>query len=381
MNTAEPASASTNPRPQPRSVIVVGGGLVGLGCAWRLGLRGHQVQLIDAGTSPDQPNGSQAALGVLMARVFHRSSGRSWRLRQHSLDLWNSWRQELAARDLPIAWRQGLLLLAANAADQERQRLLISDPRRQSLGLELWDRSRLDSLSPDLPSGAQGGLHSRNDGQLDPGQALEAIGQDAARLGITPLHGIATAVEKRGAGWRVSLKGGGHCEAAWVVLAAGLGLAELLASLGQELALEPVLGQALELERHEAAAGPASAAEWTWPGVIHWQGANLIPRPDLPGGQRFWLGATLEPGQRADASTLEALRSLNGAAPAWLQQAQERRRWQGLRPRPIARPAPVLEAIAPGVLLASGHYRNGVLLTPATAAWVVEQIEASKTDA
>ena len=39
----------------------------------------------------------------------------------------------------------------------------------------------------------------------------------------------------------------------------------------------------------------------------------------------------------------------------------------------------VLEAIAPGVLLASGHYRNGVLLTPATAAWVVEQIEANTT--
>ena len=378
MATAEPASA--HPRPQPRSVIVIGAGLVGLGCAWRLGLRGHQVQLIDAGTSPGQLNGSEAALGVLMARVFHRNSGRGWRLRQQSLDLWGRWRQELAAHGLPIAWRQGLLLIAATGADQERQRLLSSDPRRQSLGLELWDPARLESLSPELPRGALSGLYSRDDGQIDPGQALEAIGQDMARLGISTLHGSAAALKPSGAGWRVLLQGGGHAEADWVVLAAGLGQAELLASLGQQLAMEPVLGQALELERHGAEPAPASASGWNWPGVIHWQGTNLIPRPDLPGGARFWLGATLEPGQRADDSSLETMRNLNGTAPAWLQQARERRRWQGLRPRPIARPAPVLEEIASGVLLASGHYRNGVLLAPATATWVVERIEAGKTD-
>ena len=52
------------------------------------------------------------------------------------------------------------------------------------------------------------------------------------------------------------------------------------------------------------------------------------------------------------------------------------RQWQGLRPRPRQRPAPLLEPIAPGLLLASGHYRNGVLLAPASAEWVLEQIEA-----
>jgi len=51
------------------------------------------------------------------------------------------------------------------------------------------------------------------------------------------------------------------------------------------------------------------------------------------------------------------------------------RQWQGLRARPLGRPAPLLEQLEPGLLLASGHYRNGVLLAPATAAWVAEQIE------
>ncbi|MFZ0408693.1 MAG: FAD-dependent oxidoreductase [Cyanobium sp.] len=375
---AEPASVTLDPTRTPSRVIVVGGGLVGLCCAWRLLLRGHDVQLIDPGHP--LPNGSQAALGVLMARVCHRSSGRGWRLRQQSLELWNLWRQELASRDLPIAWRQGLLLLAADAADQERHQRLLADRRRQSLGLELWDQSRLERLSPALPFGALSGLYSHDDGQIDPLGALEAIGKDAGRLGIRCLKGSAATLENGGRGWRVNLQGGGHCQADWVVLCAGLGLRQPLASLGRELAMEPVLGQALELERTDAPPARAGGGRWTWPGVIHWQGINLIPRPDQAGGDRLWLGATLEPGLRGDDDSVQTLRSLNGAAPAWLEQARERRRWQGLRTRPLGRPAPVLEPIAAGVLLASGHYRNGVLLAPATATWVVEQIEAGGTE-
>jgi glycine/D-amino acid oxidase-like deaminating enzyme len=41
----------------------------------------------------------------------------------------------------------------------------------------------------------------------------------------------------------------------------------------------------------------------------------------------------------------------------------------------VGRPAPLLESLAPGLLLAGGHYRNGVLLAPATAEWVVQQLE------
>jgi glycine/D-amino acid oxidase-like deaminating enzyme len=98
---------------------------------------------------------------------------------------------------------------------------------------------------------------------------------------------------------------------------------------------------------------------------------NLVPRP----GRRLWLGATLEPERTAGApETLAELRRLGGHAPAWLLEATVVRQWQGLRARPDGRPAPLLEPLEPGLLLASGHYRNGVLLAPASAAWVAEQI-------
>ena len=69
------------------------------------------------------------------------------------------------------------------------------------------------------------------------------------------------------------------------------------------------------------------------------------------------------------------MRALNGHAPTWLEQAEEIGHWHGLRARPSGRPAPLLEKLEPGLILASGHYRNGVLLAPATAEWVSKEID------
>ena len=373
------------------SVIVIGGCIVGLACAWWLQCRGHAVLLLDPaqaaaaaaapGEGPER-SGSLAALGVLMADSFHRDRGRAWALRQRSLGLWAEWRQELTERGHPIPYRSGVLLLAADGAEEER--LAALGARKRSLGLPLdpWDRQRLEQLEPGLPQPSLAGLHSGRDGQLDPGAALAALATDGRARGLTQRAEAAVALRPEGSGWRVKLAGGGAERAAWVVLAAGTASGALLATaagvpagvnagLG---ALEPVLGQALELELD-------TPLPTHWPGAVVWRGVNLVPRPDLEGGRRLWLGATLEPGRRADPDQLSQLRDLGGAAPAWLRQARVVRRWQGLRPRPIGRPAPLLEQPAPGLLLASGHYRNGILLAPASAAWVAGQIEARPINA
>jgi glycine/D-amino acid oxidase-like deaminating enzyme len=173
---------------------------------------------------------------------------------------------------------------------------------------------------------------------------------------------------ERGRPWRLTLASGQQLQADCVVLTLGLQTSHLLAGLGHQLPLEPVLGQALELEL------PADPG-WNWPGTVVWRGSNLVPRPDLePTGRRLWLGATLEPGAIASAEALHTLRELGGEAPHWLRQAVVVRHWQGLRCRPEGRPAPVLEEPEPGLLVASGHYRNGLLLAPATAAWLCAQI-------
>ncbi len=358
------------PAPQPSSVLVVGAGIIGLSIAWQLAQQGHRVSLVDPALDPDaqsDSSGSRAALGVLMARMFHRSSGRAWRLRQQSHQLWEQWLSELAAAGHRLPRRRGLLVLAATPDELEKQARIASDRAHLGIPMQRLSPEELAAFHPRLPGEPLGGLLSPQDGQLDPGPVLAALLAEARKAGVRCVAAAAVAVQRHRP-WRLELEGGDRLEADWLVLALGVGTARLLQGLGHPLELEPVLGQAVELE---LAADP----HWSWPGGVVWRGINLVPRPDLqPEGRRMWLGATLEPGALASPAAMEALRQLGGAAPGWLQQAAVVRQWQGLRCHPQGQPAPVLAEPAPTLLVASGHYRNGVLLAPATAAWVCERI-------
>ena len=348
--------------------------MVGLSVAWLLLRRGHGVTLVDpCAAGPQQPgSGSSAALGLLMAQVYRRSSGRGWRLRQRSHQLWGEWRRELSSRGYQLPWRPGLLQLAADSQEVLAQQRLVEHRVQRGIALQWLSRDALAVLQPSLPAAAQGGVLSPEDGQLDPLPMLGALRADGLRLGLELMPTTAVALERpaRGGGdWRVALAEGPWLQAQWLVICAGLGSPALLAPLGHERPQAPVLGQALELQL------PAGCPDTSgWPGSISWNGINLVPRAN----GRLWLGATVEPdSDKANAQALAELRLLGGQAPAWLEQATVLQQWQGLRARPCGRPAPLLEQLEPGLLLASGHYRNGVLLAPASAEWVAEKVETN----
>ena len=321
--------------------------------------QGHQVQLIAPDTAPQ---GSAAALGLLMAEVYQRRSGRGWRLRRRSMQLLQHWQEQL---QLPI--QRGLLLLASETQEWERQQRLV----QQSQCLKLLSPADLkqqvnQATLPELPDGVLGGVWSEGDGQLDPMQWIRQLQLSAAEQGLERLQASVTTVDRNGSGpWQLRLSDGSELSCDWLLIAAGLGSSGLLESLGHPLPMEPVLGQALELQL--GSEPPA------WNGCLIWKGINLVPRPN----RKLWLGATVEPGADASAPALAGLQSLEGTAPSWLQQAQVLRQWQGLRARPSGQPAPVLEQPQPHLLVVSGHYRNGILLAPACAEWAATQIQES----
>jgi D-amino-acid oxidase len=350
---------------------VIGAGVVGLSVAWQLLERGHRVSLVDPALREDQPPGagSTAALGLLMAQVFRRSSGRGWRLRQQSLALWQSWRTQLEQRGHHLPFRPGLLQLATSGDERMAQQRLVEQRQAQGLPLRLLEPEELAALQPALPAGAAGGLFSPADGQIDPLPAMQALLSDGQRQGLQTHPNAVLSIE-RGPGptatrWCVHTEAG-SLVSPWLVVAAGLGSPALLEPLGHQRPQSPVLGQALELQL------PPGCDASAWPGSVSWDGMNLVPRPE----GRLWLGATVEPGLSSGTATaLTALRELGGHAPAWLREATVVRHWQGLRARPDDRTAPLLEQLEPGLLLSSGHYRNGVLLAPASGAWAAERVE------
>ena len=348
---------------------MIGAGAIGLGTAWHLAKQGQIVsvydprlnQSVDREGSARDISGTSASLGVLMGHVFRRSSGRGWRLRRRSMELWPQWIESLQAHQPDLKLHLGLLQIAEDEQAAERMKSLAA--QRIDLGLQMVTNVDLAAV---WPTADHGGLHSRHDGRIDPlllQQALrKALTEQSVELNATAVVHL----ERNDNHWRVHHTDGDSSVHDCVVLSTALNSDVLLEPLGQARPMTPVLGQALSLE---LTTGPTT---WSnWPSVLVNQGFNLIPT--APG--QLLLGATVEPGDRASEDPLTLMRNLNEQAPEWLRSATVVGHWSGLRARPVDRPAPLLEVLEPGLILASGHYRNGVLLTPGTAEWVATAIE------
>ena len=296
-----------------------------------------------------------------MGHVFRRRSGRGWRLRRRSMELWPQWIGALQAHQPELKLHLDLLQVAEDERAAERMESLAAE--RVDLGLQMITNADLAEV---WPTASHGGLLSRHDGRVDPlllQLALrEALAEERVELNATAVVHLER-IDNR---WRVHRADGDSSVHNVVVLSTALNTDALLEPLGQARPMTPVLGQALSLQ---LTTGPTA---WSnWPSVLVDQGFNLIPTAP----RRLLLGATVEPGDRASEDPLTLMRHLNERAPDWLRSAAVVGHWSGLRARPVDRPAPLLEELEPGLILASGHYRNGVLLTPGTAEWVAASVQ------
>ena len=298
-----------------------------------------------------------------MGHVFRRSSGRGWRLRLRSMELWPQWIETLQAHQPDLELHPGLLQIAEDERTAERMESLAA--QRVDLGLQMVANTDLVAV---WPTAKHGGLHSRHDGRVDPILLQLALRQALAKQSVELNAAQVIRLERDHKHWRLHRANGDSSIHDVVVLCTALSSDVLLEPLGHARPMTPVLGQALSLQ---LTTGPTS---WrNWPAVLVDQGFNLIPT--APG--RLLLGATVEAGDRASDEPLALMRNLNKRAPDWLRLATVIEQWNGLRARPANRPAPLLEQLEPGLIVATGHYRNGVLLTPGTAEWVATAIEQS----
>ncbi|MEG4492186.1 FAD-dependent oxidoreductase [Microcoleus sp. D3_18_C4] len=345
-------------------VAIIGCGIIGASIAFELS-QFPELKVTVFDKQPPAQGSTGAALGVLMGVISHKTKGRNWHLRETSLQRYETLIPELEAvtgRKIPFN-KQGILMLCSEGEDLSKWEKLIATRDSQGWQLELWDVERVRDRCPHLYLNDKiiAAIYSPQDRQVDPTALTLALVYAAERNGVMFEFGVPVEAAEIAA----------SLEFDRLIVCAGLGSAAVTASLNQLVDIRPVLGQALHLRSAKPLGNPDFRP------VITCDDVHIVPL----GNQEFWVGATVEFSEnggeiQANADMLAQVMARAIALCPALAEAEIIRKWSGLRPRPEGRSAPIIEML-PGndrVLIASGHYRNGVLLAPATARSIREMI-------
>jgi glycine oxidase len=350
----------------PSDVLVVGGGIIGLAIAWRARQAGMSVTVLERDLAGRGTSHVAAGMLAPVAEVeFGASGGRLLELGMRSASIWPAFAAELEAEaDISVGLlRTGTLLLARDGDDaRELERQL---EFRNSLGLAVRRvrPSEARELEPALAPTVRLALEAPDDHSVDPRLVLAALRRACESSGVRLReHAHVARVELasgRIAG--VSLQDGERMSAAQVVLAAGP-WSEHIGGLPVGVPVRPVKGQILRL-RDPAGAGLLER-------VLRFRGGYLVPRGD----GRYVLGATVEEQGFALAPTAggvyELLRDARELVPGTSELEIEELS-VGLRPGTPDNAPAIGHGAAHGLIWATGHYRNGILLAPLTAELVV----------
>jgi glycine oxidase len=348
----------------PVDVLVVGGGIIGLAIAWRARQAGMTVTVLER----DRAGGgtSSVAAGMLapVAEVeFGAAGGRLLELGLRSAGMWPEFASELeSAAGSPVRLlRTGTLLVARDDDDARELERQLDFRRSLGLAVRRLRASEARALEPALAPTVRLALEAPEDHSLDPRAVLVALRQvcEAAGVKLREQARVARVELDRGLISGVTLEGGERVSATQVVLAAGP-WSETVEGLpaGAAVPVRPVKGQILRLRDP---AGPGLLRR-----VLRFRGGYLVPRGD----GRYVLGATAEERGFDLAPTAggvyELLRDARELVPGTSELEIEELS-VGLRPgtpdnAPVIGPGAVR-----GLIWATGHYRNGILLAPLTA--------------
>ncbi|MBD0419927.1 glycine oxidase ThiO [Streptomyces sp. TRM S81-3] len=350
--------------PRTSDVLVVGGGIIGLVTAWRAAQHGLATAVVD----PEPGGGAAQVAAGMLAAVTELHYGEQTLL---ALNLASARRYpdfaaeltDLTGHDLGYR-RCGTLAVALDADDRAHLRELHALQQRSGLESEWLAGRECRRLEPMLAPGVRGGLRVDGDHQIDPRRLARALVAACERSGVV-LHrtraGRLTVAGGRATG--VVTADGTALAAGQVVLAAG-SLSGRLAGVPKDVLppVRPVKGQVLRLTMPRSH-GPLLSR--TVRAVVRGNPVYLVPRES----GELVVGATSEElgwdTTVTAGGVYELLRDAHELVPGITELPLTETR-AGLRPGSPDN-APLLGPTGlPGLLLATGHYRNGVLLTPVT---------------
>jgi glycine oxidase len=349
-------------------LAILGGGIVGLSVAWRAQKEGMSVAVLERDTLG--AGASRVAAGMLapVAEVeFGEAGRRVLEQGMRSASLWPAFAAELE-RDSGIdvgLRRTGTLVVARD--DDEARELERQLAFRESLGLRAirLRASAAREREPALAPTVRLALEAPEDHCVDPRCVVAALGRACEQVGVK-LREHAPSLNVGLDAGETRVTGVGDIKARNVVVAAGAWSGKI-AGLPTEAGVQvrPVKGQIMRLRDP---AGPGLLER-----VIRFEGGYLVPRGD----GRYVLGATVEERGFEQEPTAGGvyglLRDAHELVPG-VSEMQIEELNVGFRPGTPDNVPVVGRGKLDGLLWATGHFRNGILLAPLTAETVVEAL-------
>jgi glycine oxidase len=362
-----PAKGESRQAMMDTDVIVVGGGVIGTAIAWRAAIAGRTVTLIDPGTDDKASLVAAGMLGPVSESVFGEQDLLALNL--HAIDRFPAFNAELeAASGQPTGLRtEGTLAVAYDSGDLAALDRLTEF--RHSIGLtaERLDARACRRLEPFLAPSTRGGVLATGDLSVDNRRYLAALQAAAAGSGVRTIVGQVTDVAPGVVRFRpgdVATQETVELSAPRVVVAAGWGTNRIEGVPDQiRKAIRPVKGQILRL-RHPG--NLPHIISHTVRAIVQGRDIYLVPRAD----GELVVGATQEERDDRDitaGAVHDLLRDAMTAVPA-ISELILAEASAGRRPG-TSDNGPILGPVDPAgeLIVAAGHYRNGVLLSAATA--------------
>ncbi|HKH23372.1 MAG TPA: glycine oxidase ThiO [Solirubrobacterales bacterium] len=340
--------------------VFVGGGAIGLACAWRAARRGMRVSVLER----DRPAaGASGVAAGMLAPVGEASWGEEklLALNSESLRRWPEFAEQLereSGAEVEFAQR-GALHLALDRDEAEELRRRYELHRQLGLDSEWLTGRACRALEPGLAPAVRGGVHVPGEATVDPRRVVAALLGALERLDVAVHSGAEVVSGSRAAGsWRLRTRDGRELGAETVVVTAGCWSGQL-DWLPEDVRppVRPVKGEILTLR--------GAAEEPVCERIVAGERVYMVPRAD----GRLVVGATVE--EHGFDTTLtaggvhellrEAYRLLPEIAELELLEATV-----GLRPGTPDN-APLIGRAGDGLLVATGHFRNGILQAPVTA--------------
>ncbi len=339
-------------------VVVLGGGLVGVACAWRLAQAGRRVVLVD----PDPGGGSSRAAAGMLAPVSEVRPGEEALLALCLLasECFSDFAAEVeAVSGRTTGYRRGgTLAVALDAGDRSRLAQIRSSQQALGLDVEALTGRECRRSEPLLDPGVCGGTLVRGDHQVNPRELFAALWEAAEGAGVQHVRARGEVLVRDGRTAGVCLADGRELGADLVVLATG-------AHAQAYAPVRAVKGQSLRLRMPSG----APILQHTVRGLVRDREVYLVPRQD----GELVVGATSEERGFDETVTAGAVYELLRDAQALLPVVAELELVEAMaRCRPGSPDNLPLIGFGdvPGLVLAVGHHRNGVLLSGLTAAAV-----------